>query len=296
MQSWQGFEAYHYLHITTKETDKFYTKPQLAVNLLQQLREMGFAFNLALADCVYGESSAFVRELQKQGVDFIVAIRSNHGVWMSEDQEVSCTPWREFERQFSRGDSEKRYLREIVFGTRGKLHYYEITTDWQTLPQTGTWYVASNLSGEFPEEVGNGYGFRTWIEYGFKQVKNELGWADFRLTRYADIEKWWEIVYCAHLFISLQTGDFSEEGEAEASRPRHTSRPLVPANFPWLHPQWEEGNWWHNILHNVRLILQPYLCYQKLIFWIQFLPLKPLCMSLGKLMKIADQFPCFVPD
>jgi len=35
--------------------------------------------------------------------------------------------------------------------------------------------------------------------YGFKQVKNELGWADFRLTDYASIERWWEIVLSAYL-------------------------------------------------------------------------------------------------
>jgi len=26
---------------------------------------------------------------------------------------------------------------------------------------------------------------RTWIEYGFKHAKNELGWADYRVTDYA---------------------------------------------------------------------------------------------------------------
>jgi len=31
-------------------------------------------------------------------------------------------------------------------------------------------------------EVRNSYGLRNWIEYGLKQKKNELGWADFRLT------------------------------------------------------------------------------------------------------------------
>ncbi len=29
----------------------------------------------------------------------------------------------------------------------------------------------------------------TWIEYGLKQSKNELGWADFRVTHYPQIEK-----------------------------------------------------------------------------------------------------------
>jgi len=36
------------------------------------------------------------------------------------------------------------------------------------------------------------------VEYGLNKAKNELGWADFRLTKYQDIEKWWEIV-CSQL-------------------------------------------------------------------------------------------------
>jgi SRSO17 transposase len=34
------------------------------------------------------------------------------------------------------------------------------------------------------KEVGNIYGLSNWIEYELKQSKNELGWADFRLTDY----------------------------------------------------------------------------------------------------------------
>jgi len=43
------------------------------------------------------------------------------------------------------------------------------------------------------------------IEYGFKQVKDELGWADYRLTSYEEIDKWWEIVCSACLMVSLQS-------------------------------------------------------------------------------------------
>jgi SRSO17 transposase len=32
------------------------------------------------------------------------------------------------------------------------------------------------------QEVGKLYGLRNWVEYGLKQSKNELGWADFRVT------------------------------------------------------------------------------------------------------------------
>jgi len=62
----------------------------------------------------------------------------------------------------------------------------------------------TNLPGEIHKSVGNIYGLRTWIEYGFKQVKDELGWADYRVTSYQEIERW-EIVCSAYLMISLQS-------------------------------------------------------------------------------------------
>jgi len=54
------------------------------------------------------------------------------------------------------------------------------------------------------DQVGNLYGLRNWVEYGL-QSKNELGWADFRVTNYAQIERWWEMVMSAYLLVSLHT-------------------------------------------------------------------------------------------
>ena len=45
----------------------------------------------------------------------------------------------------------------------------------------------------------------TLFEYGLKQSKDELGWADFRLTNYSQIQKWWEVVMSAYLMVSLHT-------------------------------------------------------------------------------------------
>jgi SRSO17 transposase len=57
--------------------------------------------------------------------------------------------------------------------------------------------------------VGNTFGLRTWIEYGFKQAKDDLGWADYRVTEYDAIERWWELVMSAYTLVSLQTADAS---------------------------------------------------------------------------------------
>lgn len=78
------------------------------------------------------------------------------------------------------------------------------------------------------QEVGNIYKIRAWIEYGFKQSrgmrpaaceleciqarsagKSELGWADFRLTNYEGIQKWWELVMSAYLMVSLHSESFN---------------------------------------------------------------------------------------
>lgn len=55
------------------------------------------------------------------------------------------------------------------------------------------------------QQVGDLYGLRNWVEYGFEQSKNELGWADFRVTDYVPIEKGWEIVMSPYLMVTLNT-------------------------------------------------------------------------------------------
>ena len=39
------------------------------------------------------------------------------------------------------------------------------------------------------DEIGDAYGDRTWVEYGLKQSKDCLGWVDFRVTDYPQIER-----------------------------------------------------------------------------------------------------------
>ena len=79
---------------------------------------------------------------------------------------------------------------------------------------------------------------RSAIEYGLKQSKNELGWADFRVT-YPQIEKWWEIICSAYLLVSLHS-------EQLLKLPPQSQSEFVS------HPQWDHGNGWKNILNNLR--------------------------------------------
>ena len=172
---------------------------------------MGFKIEWVLADSLYSESSLFISTLDKFELPWVLAIRSNHGVWMLDHEKVRANKWCKFERVFSNQESDTRYIREIIFGKKSTRTYWEITTDPETIPETLTSFVMTNLTekrSQIKKTLGNLYGLRTWVEYGFRQCKQELGWTDYRLTDFQNIEKWWEIIFCVYLMISLNSEVF----------------------------------------------------------------------------------------
>ncbi len=175
---------------TLKEGDKYKTKIELASEIITELINEGFNIELVLADSLYGESSEFIKKLNDYELSYVVAIRSNHGVWLPASQSVRANKWCKFERTFSNLKSETRYIREIIYGKRRAITYWEITTDTETMPENSSSFIMTNLQGNLKKTLGDLYGLRTWVEYGFRQCKQELGWTDYRFTNFQHIEKW----------------------------------------------------------------------------------------------------------
>lgn len=188
---------------TLKPEDSYKTKIKIAAEIITELVELGFNIEVVLADSLYGEASYFTRTLDNHNLSWVVAIRNNHGVWMSQDEKVRRTRWQKFTRTFSDKTTSTRYIREVIFGKRYRLSYWELTTDPKTLPENGTSFVMTNLAGSITQTLGDIYGLRTWVEYGFRQCKQELGWTDYRFTQFKDIERWWEIIFSVYTMISL---------------------------------------------------------------------------------------------
>jgi len=257
--------------------DVYKTKPQLAVEIVEKLVALGFEFSVVLADCLYGESPEFISALHRLKLQSVVAIRSNHAVWLLPGQRVRQTRFRPFERVFTDGTSQERFIRETIYGTRQAVRYYQITTDPQTLPPETTWELMTNQPGKIERTVGNTFGLRTWVEYGFKHSKDDLGWADYRLTDYASIERWWELVMSAYTLVSLQTGDIAALGHVTAPPPpaAQAAPPDVAGDGAPLeaHPAWDQGSGWKHHLNNLRLLLQPYVCSCLLFPWLHLVPL-----------------------
>lgn len=94
--------------------------------------------------------------------------------------------------------------------TRLTLPLVVATTDPAGLPEKATWYLATNLphpdaphatTSPHPSaalaEIVRLYGLRPWIEQSYKQVKDELAWADFQVRSDRAIRRHQTLVNCA---------------------------------------------------------------------------------------------------
>ncbi len=71
-----------------KPDDEHQSKPQSAVQMIQEIQALGFVIERVLADSLYGESAAVICRLEKLQLPYIVAIRSNHSMLMTQGQRV----------------------------------------------------------------------------------------------------------------------------------------------------------------------------------------------------------------
>jgi hypothetical protein len=152
--------------------------------------------------------------------------------------------------------------------------------------------VSAGIKFGYPAAmVGNIYGLRNWIEYGLKPSKNELGWADFRLTDYSQIQKGWEIVMSAYLLISLHSQILNE---AQGKGINESTDPAV-SKF-WGHDWWDLGQGWKNLLNNLRLVLQPYQFFNLLKPWLRVFPISHLSIGFSTLIALRNRRRCAIPD
>src|SRR5215213_2633626 len=204
----------------------FRTKPQLAVELVQAAREAGIGFRAVVADCFYGDNPGFTDALGAAKVPLVLALKPRKGTWAPADQ--AHTPveaagelgwhgpkkpgrWRRVIRRFRDGHAETWWAADAQLGGWGpdrRLRLVVATTDPARLPGHSTWYLLTNLARPASRraqqadlaEVVRLYGLRNWVEQGYKQVKGELGWADFQVRSDRAIRRHWPLVCCAFSF------------------------------------------------------------------------------------------------
>jgi len=214
-----------------KADPAFRTKPQLAVELVDAALEAGFSFRAVVADCFYGENATCEGALAEASLPFVLALKPSSGIWAPAD--AVHTPeegarelrwggpddpgdWTPVTRQFRDGHEATWWAADLRYGPYGPdkpMRVVVATADPATLPPLTTWYLATNLphpdaphAAEAPfapadlTEIVRLYGLRNWVEQGYKQLKQELGWADFMVRADPAIRRHWYLVFCAFSF------------------------------------------------------------------------------------------------
>jgi len=214
-----------------KSDPEFRTKLAIGADLAVRARTAGFCFRAVAADSAYGDQDGFRGELAEAGLPFVMALRPRHGIWArAEDAHTPVDAaralawggpddpgdWQAVARRFRDGHAETWYAADArlgAWGPDGARRLVVVTADPATLPGKATWYLVTNLArpggpreedSPWPAaglgEITRIYGLRHWVEQSYKQVKDELGWADFQVRSDIAIRRHQALVNCAFSF------------------------------------------------------------------------------------------------
>ena len=214
-----------------KNDPGFRTKLAIGADLAVRARKAGFAFRAVVADSAYGDQDGFRGELAEAGLPFVMALRPRRGTWaraadahtpvdaahaLAWDGPDDPGDWRPVVRTFRDGHAETWWAADATlggWGPDGVRRLVVATADPGTLPERATWYLVTNLPRPgSPREAGSPhpaaglaeivrlYAIRNWIEQSYKQVKDELGWADFQVRSDVAIRRHQVLVNCAFSF------------------------------------------------------------------------------------------------
>ena len=183
------------------------------------------------ADSAYGDQDGFRGELAEAGLPFVMALKPRRGTWaygpdahtpvdaaraLAWDGPDDPGDWQPVTRTFRDGHTETWCAADATlgwWGPDGARRLVAVTADPGTLPGKATWYLVTNLprpggprEADSPHpaadlaEIVRIYGIRHWIEQSYKQVKDELGWADFQVRSDTAIRRHQVLVNCAFSF------------------------------------------------------------------------------------------------
>ena len=219
---WADEAHYYPLHVMPYTPEKrlpegkrdpaFRTKPQIALELVERAQAAGIPFCAIVADCFYGDNNGLETALLKRGLPHVLARRGAPGRgWAPAEADHSfrdaarslpLRAWQPVIRRFRDGHTERWWAAELTlfgYGPAQPVRAVCATTDRRALPDLSTWYLTTNLPAPLAEIVRI-YGLRNWIEQGYKQMKDELGWADFMVRSDRAIRRHWTLVCCAFAF------------------------------------------------------------------------------------------------
>lgn len=110
---WQRRERAH-----VPEETSFATKPQLALELVDQAGEWEVPFDVVVADSGYGDNPNFLRGLEKRGISYVCAVESDFGARYPEEvvaaREAGAPPYKGIGQPPKERPAPLRTAREVI--------------------------------------------------------------------------------------------------------------------------------------------------------------------------------------
>jgi SRSO17 transposase len=215
----------------------FQTKPQIALESLDQAKAWGVRWACVVTDADYGDNPNFLDGLEKRRqryvnavrCDFAVSLSRRGGVVQRADALIASQParsWRSVAwREGSQGWLHGRFLALRAWRIRSSGHRHagwliaELTRDGKRK------YYWSNLRADLPLERLVEYAHRRhWVERFHQDAEGLLGWDQYQGRRWQGFHRHAVSVMLAYSFLVWQEWH-SREKRARPGRPRRAFSP-----------------------------------------------------------------------
>ncbi|MEQ8554319.1 MAG: IS701 family transposase, partial [Cyclobacteriaceae bacterium] len=216
------------------------TKPQMALQMIKDLKQRGVCFDYLGFDALYGTSFELIGSLNNEGILFIGDSRDNVRIYLKEPvfavpDKPAGTPGRSYKRPVA--DQPTSTLREygdtlnleddfeqIAFrdGSKQRIRAYFhqkqvwICTDQHkgTLlklqliirkdPDGTVKYSFCNMHTETLPQIAARQGQRVFVERIFEEGKNEIGMGDYQVRSWEGFHKHITLCFLAFYYVAVQ--------------------------------------------------------------------------------------------
>jgi SRSO17 transposase len=242
---------------------RFQTKPQLAAEMLRNIRQEGILpFRYIVADSVYGNSPDFLAAIEAcVGTTALVAISAETRWWperLAIQEQLYRYKGAERTKRHLRPTASapqsvaalaatlpawQWYRRTVSEGTKGPIAYdfarHRVTLCKDGLPERTVWLVLKRTYGTEPTyayAISNApasipfrtlvwlSGIRWAVEQCFEEGKTELGMAHYEVRKYAGWQHHMVLTMLAHFFLWHLKGRL---GEKSASADGVAASPII---------------------------------------------------------------------
>jgi SRSO17 transposase len=194
--------------------EQFKSKTQLAIEIVEYLTQLGFNMETVSVDGFHGEDQAtclqaFEEELR---CNYVLTVSGSNRDWLKWRQ----VSWENHWIELSDANSRDFFIRDGYF-KEGSLRCWQVSSIPTDLYfGNGSWSLITNVSDIPYQKAFYFYLLREWIDCETNSLSDWLGWSDFQMKNFAQIERWWEISMSTHLMLSLYPDYAQQPSKSDA--------------------------------------------------------------------------------